>query len=177
MSVSLLPLVPVGQRQKTAIANWQVFSNQGRKRNGIRGPKPEAREMCERGGEAAQLLSGPQAARFTKISSNTQGLHCCPLALSSLTLLRFLPLLSGHFSLFYLLRFVGVQRPGGWGTRADGWSKRGAKAEGESRLSWKENVPVVLPPWTVTPGQKTTWHNVRGPLQGNCVFTHRDTHT
>jgi len=72
--------------------------------------KEETREMCKRGGEAAQLPSGPLTARFTKISNNAQDLHCYPLALSRLTLLRFLPLFPGHFSLSHLLRFVGVQR-------------------------------------------------------------------
>lgn len=75
-------------------------------------------------------------------------------------LLRFPLLPPGHFSLFYLLTFVGVKWAAGWGTRTGGWSKKGARAEGESSLSWKGKCSRGSAP------QETTWHNVRGTIAG-----------
>lgn len=171
----LLPLMHVGQGQKTAIANWHFFSNQGSKRNSFTGLKEEDREICERGRKAAQLPSGPLAARFTKISSSAPGLHCYPLALSSLTLLRFSPLLPGHFSLFYLLRSVGVQRSGGMRYQ-DRWMEQ-RRSQGRG---WKLFVlEGKVFPWFCPPGQETTWHNMRGTIAGQLhahARAHRQTH-
>lgn len=82
-------------------------------------------------------------------------------------LLRFPLLPPGHFSLLYLLTFVGVQWAAGWGTRTGGWNKKGARAEGESSFSWKRKCSRgSAPPDGGTPGQETTWHNMRGTIAG-----------
>lgn len=132
---------------------------------------------CVRGQGGSKLPSSPLAARFAIISSHTQDLHHKPLALSSLPLLRFLPPLPGHFSLFFILKSLGVQRAEGWGTRTDGWSKRGVRAKGGSCLSSMSKVF----PWFCPTGQRypRTGNHVAQP-EGNhhkATALHKHTHT
>lgn len=123
--------------------------------------------MCERGGKAAQLPSGPLAVRFTKIS-NTSSSHCRPFALSSLTLLRIL--LPGHSSLFFLLTFVGVQTVGS----IEVPEQKISQDTGESCLSWKEKCSHGSA--LLDKGHETTWHNVRGTIVHRATV-HTWTHT
>lgn len=103
-TASFFPFMCVCQHQKTAISNWQFFSNQRAVREKVNRPEGRVQgELQDRWG-AALLPSGPLAARFTKISKNTQGLYCYPLALSPLYIAEISPpLFPGHFNLFYML--------------------------------------------------------------------------